>query len=45
MASSPKQNSLNLIADNENNWKGWDCWAGVEQIIVDFDGPFWRLVE
>ena len=31
-----------FIADNKNNWKGWDCWAGVEQIIVDFDGSVWR---
>ena len=39
-----KQNSSahRFIADNENNWKGWDCWAGVEQIIVDFDGSVWR---
>lgn len=27
-----------FIADGTNNWKGWDCWAGVEQIVVDFDG-------
>ena len=31
-----------FIAENKNNWKGWDCWAGVEQIIVDFDGSVWR---
>ena len=39
-----KQNSSahRFIADNINNWKGWDCWAGVEQIIVDFDGSVWR---
>ena len=39
-----KQNSSahRFIAENTNNWKGWDCWAGVEQIIVDFDGSVWR---
>jgi MoaA/NifB/PqqE/SkfB family radical SAM enzyme len=39
-----KQNSSahRFIADNKNNWKGWDCWAGVEQIIVDFNGTVWR---
>lgn len=39
-----RQNSSahRFIADNTNNWKGWDCWAGVEQIIVDFDGSVWR---
>ena len=31
-----------FIGDGTNNWKGWDCWAGVEQIIVDFDGSVWR---
>jgi hypothetical protein len=31
-----------FIADDKNNWKGWDCWAGVEQIIIDFDGSIWR---
>lgn len=35
-----KQNSSahRFIADGKNNWKGWDCWAGLEQIVVDFDG-------
>jgi MoaA/NifB/PqqE/SkfB family radical SAM enzyme len=39
-----KQNSSahRFIVENTNNWKGWDCWAGVEQIIVDFDGGVWR---
>lgn len=39
-----KQNTSahRFIADNTNNWKGWDCWAGVEQIIVDFNGSVWR---
>jgi len=31
-----------FIAEDTNNWKGWDCWAGVEQIIIDFDGSVWR---
>jgi organic radical activating enzyme len=36
-----------FIADNKNNWKGWDCWAGVEQLAIDFDGTVrrgWCLV-
>jgi organic radical activating enzyme len=39
-----KQNSSahRFISNGLNNWKGWDCWAGVEQIIVDFDGSVWR---
>ena len=31
-----------FIGDGTNNWQGWDCWAGVEQIIVDFNGSVWR---
>ncbi len=32
----------NFIAKGTNNWEGWNCWAGVEQIIVDLDGSIWR---
>lgn len=31
-----------LIAENANNWEGWSCAAGVEQIIIDLDGSVWR---
>lgn len=31
-----------LIAEQKNNWAGWICAAGVEQIIIDFDGSIWR---
>ena len=24
------------------NWLGWECWAGVEQLVVDTDGSIWR---
>lgn len=39
-----KQNSSahRFINDKTNNWKGWDCWAGIEQIVVDFDGSVFR---
>jgi uncharacterized radical SAM superfamily Fe-S cluster-containing enzyme len=39
-----KQNSSahRFINDKTNNWKGWDCWAGIEQIVVDFDGSIFR---
>jgi len=36
--SSPNR----FIADHTNNWSGWDCWAGIEQIVVDFDGSVMR---
>ena len=31
-----------LINDKANNWAGWKCYAGVEQLIVDMDGFFYR---
>jgi MoaA/NifB/PqqE/SkfB family radical SAM enzyme len=31
-----------FISQKINNWNGWKCWAGVEQIIVDMDGRCWR---
>lgn len=39
-----RQNSAahRFINDKTNNWKGWDCWAGLEQIVIDFDGSIMR---
>lgn len=31
-----------FIADGINRWKGWKCYAGVEQIIVDIHGEVFR---
>ena len=31
-----------FIGKNTNNWRGWECWSGVEQLIVDMDGSVWR---
>lgn len=31
-----------FIADHSNNWAGWKCWAGLEQLIVDMDGQVYR---
>lgn len=31
-----------FISLNENNWLGWKCYAGVEQIVVDMDGNIFR---
>jgi MoaA/NifB/PqqE/SkfB family radical SAM enzyme len=31
-----------FIANKLNSWKGWKCYAGVEQIVVDVDGSVWR---
>lgn len=31
-----------FISDGINHWKGWKCYAGVEQIVIDMDGCVWR---
>lgn len=38
IATSPQR----FISHEENKWKGWKCYAGVEQIVVDLDGRIWR---
>ena len=39
---SENSSAHRFINDKTNNWKGWDCWAGIEQIVVDFDGSIMR---
>lgn len=31
-----------FINEKTNDWSGWKCYAGVEQIIVDMNGHFYR---
>lgn len=31
-----------FIADKTNDWEGWHCHAGLEQLIVDMDGQVYR---
>jgi organic radical activating enzyme len=31
-----------FISEGVNNWKGWRCYAGVEQIVIDANGQVWR---
>lgn len=31
-----------FISFKTNDWSGWKCYAGVEQIIVDLSGMIWR---
>jgi organic radical activating enzyme len=30
-----------FISNELNNWKGWECNIGLEQMIVDMDGTIW----
>lgn len=36
------QSAHKFISEKQNNWFGWDCYAGVEQLIVDMDGSIYR---
>ena len=31
-----------FIGSKANDWSGWNCYAGVEQLIVDMDGAIFR---
>jgi len=31
-----------FISEKTNDWSGWQCFAGVEQLIVDMDGSIYR---
>ena len=31
-----------FISDKTNDWSGWKCYAGIEQLIVDMDGAIFR---
>jgi sulfatase maturation enzyme AslB (radical SAM superfamily) len=31
-----------FISEKSNDWSGWKCYAGVEQLIVDMDGTIYR---
>jgi len=37
-----KTNSAELITRGENNWQGWNCWAGIENIVIDKEGQMFR---
>lgn len=40
--TSPPISPNDFISKNTNNWQGWECWAGVEQLVVDRDGSIRR---
>lgn len=31
-----------LISNKINDWSGWHCYAGLENLVVDHDGSLWR---
>ncbi|NQZ02460.1 MAG: radical SAM protein [Bdellovibrionales bacterium] len=37
-----KMSPQRFISSGNNSWKGWHCYAGVEQIVVDMKGDIFR---
>lgn len=35
-------NSDVLVSNDQNSFKGWRCWAGVDSIYIDYDGRIYR---
>jgi MoaA/NifB/PqqE/SkfB family radical SAM enzyme len=31
-----------FISESTNDWSGWNCYAGSEQIVINFDGEIYR---
>lgn len=49
MKSVDKDNNIvnvssysDFFVKGTNSWLGWQCWAGIEQIIIDLDGSIYR---
>lgn len=40
--TSQVKSAHRFIAEKTNDWSGWKCFAGVEQLIVDMDGRIYR---
>jgi len=39
-----ESNVNDLLATETNRFKGWLCWAGVQNITIDNDGNVWRAI-
>tara|TARA_B100001287_G_scaffold259731_1_gene247169 strand:- start:1140 stop:1484 length:345 start_codon:yes stop_codon:yes gene_type:complete len=38
-------NQNDLLATNNNKFKGWICWAGLQEIYIEPNGTVWRCVK
>ena len=38
-------NQNDLLATNNNKFKGWICWAGLQEIYIEPSGMVWRCVK
>jgi hypothetical protein len=42
--TSAESNVNHLLATETNKFKGWLCWAGVQNLTIDNDGNVWRAI-
>lgn len=42
--TSEESNVNHLLAAETNKFKGWLCWAGLQNITIDNDGIVWRAI-
>lgn len=39
-----EDNVNNLLAQEQNDFRGWECWAGIQNITIDNQGVVWRAI-
>lgn len=39
-----EDNVNNLLATEQNDFRGWECWAGIQNITIDNQGVVWRAI-
>lgn len=41
---SEEDNANNVMARDENDFRGWECWAGVQNITISNTGDVYRAI-
>jgi hypothetical protein len=42
--TSEESNVNELLAEEKNKFKGWICWAGIQNLTIDNEGNVWRAI-
>lgn len=42
--SSEEANVNDLLANEDNKFKGWVCWAGLQNVTIDNEGNVYRAI-
>lgn len=37
-------NVNDLLMGEQNDFRGWECWAGLQNITIDANGDVWRAI-